>query len=320
LAPDLAACGRASANPPLVQEAVIPLPDTTGRIDHLAIDVARQHLFVAELGNGSVDVVDLRAHKVVHRLSGLDEPQGVAYAPASDRLVVACGGDGSVRVYDGGVFALKGVIQLDGDADNAHLDPATGRVLVGHGSGGLAIIDPAVPAKIGDIALAAHPEGFAISGSRAFVNLPDADEIDVVDIAAAKAIGHWKPPPLSSNFPLALDDSGHVTVVFRGRARLALFDAASGRALGDISTCGDADDIFFDSTRKRWLVSCGEGVVDAVAMTGSTLTQIGRTSTSWGARTSLYVPELDRLFLAERASLMGSNAAIAVFRPAEAPK
>jgi hypothetical protein len=320
LAAGLAACGKASANPPLVQESVIPLPDTAGRIDHLAIDLARRRLFVAELGNGSVDVVDLKAGKVMHRISGLDEPQGIAYAPASDRLVVACGGDGSVRVYDGGDFAPKGVLQLDGDADNAHLDPATGYVLVGHGSGGLAIIDPGRPAKIGDIALPAHPEGFAISGNRVFVNLPDAGEIDLVDLAERRAIARWKPLALSSNFPLAVDDGGHVAVVFRGRARLVLFDAASGRALGDIGTCGDADDIFFDSTRKRWLVSCGEGAVDAVAMTGSTLAEVGRTSTSWGARTSLYVPELDRLFVAERASLMASNAAIAIFRPAVARK
>lgn len=320
LAPGLAACGKASANPPLVQEAVIALPDTAGRIDHLAIDIARKRLFVAELGNGTVDVVDIRTGKVLHRISGLDEPQGVAYAPATDRLVVACGGDGSVRIYDGGDFALKGTVQLDGDADNAHLDPATGYVLVGHGSGGLAIVDPRAPARIGDVSLPAHPEGFAISGNRAFVNLPDAGEIDVADLTARKAIARWKPLAMSSNFPLALDDGGHAAVVFRGQARLALFDAASGHPLGDIGTCGDADDIFFDSASKRWLVSCGEGAIDAVAMAGSTLKEIGRTATSWGARTSLYVPELDRLFVAERAGVMGSNAAIAVFRPAEASK
>jgi hypothetical protein len=35
-----------------------------------------------------------------------------------------------------------------------------------------------------------------------------------------------------------------------------------------------------------------------------------------GARTSLFVPDLDRLYVAERAGLMGSDAAIRVYRPA----
>ena len=48
----------AADGPPLVLEATIPLENTGGRIDHMAVDLRRQRLFVAELGNGTVDVVD----------------------------------------------------------------------------------------------------------------------------------------------------------------------------------------------------------------------------------------------------------------------
>ena len=305
---------------PLEPAGTIALPDTAGRIDHLAIDLKRKRLFVAELGNDTVDVVDLAARKVIHRISGLDEPQGVVYAPASDRLAIANGGDGSVRVYDGGDYAPRGVVKLDDDADNARLDPASGDAIVGHGNGGLAIIDLRQPERLRDVALPAHPEAFQLTNDRAYINIPDAREIDVVDIGAGKLIAKWPSGALSANFPMALDDSGHATVVFRGQDRLVLLDLASGRIAAAVDTCGDADDVFFDGKRRRFYVSCGSGAIDIVALNQTGLRSVARVATSWGARTSLFAPELDRLFVAERAGLLGSNASIAIFRPTEKQK
>jgi len=296
----------------LKREATVVLPHTSGRIDHLALDGARRRLFVAEIGNGSVDVVDLDGSRIVHRISNLAEPQGVAFAATSDKLVVASGGDGTVRIYDGKDFAQRGVVKLD-DADNVRLDPANGHAVVGHGSGGLAIIDPATSAWLADVPLPAHPEGFAIAGRRAYVNVPEAGEIDVIDLDAAKIVAAWKPLSLSGNFPLTLDDRGHAAVVFRGQSKFALFDLQSGRMLATIATCGDADDAYFDAVQRGFIVSCGEGVVDMIAEDGASLKEIGRVKTSWGARTSLFVPEWRRLFVAERAGLIGSKGAVSIF-------
>src|SRR5215468_10990841 len=77
-----AACIPARAAEPLQLEAKIPLGKVEGRIDHMAIDLARRRLFVAELGNDSVGVVDLDARKVVQRVSRLRTPQGVGYLPS----------------------------------------------------------------------------------------------------------------------------------------------------------------------------------------------------------------------------------------------
>ena len=79
-------------------------------------------------------------------------------------------------------------------------------------------------------------------------------------------------------------------------------------------TCSDADDVFFDEKRKRVYVSCGEGALAVFAGEGDSISEVGRVRTSSGGRTSLFVPELDRLFLAVRAS--GEEpAAIWIFRP-----
>ncbi len=304
---------------PLVLEKTITLPDVAGRIDHLSIDLGRKHLLVAELGNGTIDVVDLERGKPIARISGLKEPQGVAYVPSSDRIVVTGGGDGIVRVLRAGDLSPAGEIALESDADNIRVDPRTGHVIVGYGGGGLAIIDPVPPSKLADLKLAAHPEGFQLEPKteRVFVNLPSARQIAVADLGSGRQTGTWVVPNLESNFPLAIDESRSlVAVVFRNPARLVLMDTKSGKVAASLPSCSDADDAFFDAKRSRIYVSCGEGAVDVFQSDSTSTRLLASISTSAGGRTSLFVPELDRLFVAVRASPFHSEASILVFRPA----
>src|SRR6202008_3365157 len=100
-----------AADPALVLEGKIALGKVSGRIDHLAIDLQRQRLFVAELGNDTVGVIDLRT-TTVRTLDGFREPQGIGYARATDEVYVANAGDGSVRILAGEDLASKGRIEL----------------------------------------------------------------------------------------------------------------------------------------------------------------------------------------------------------------
>jgi DNA-binding beta-propeller fold protein YncE len=300
-----------------VLEAKIPLGDVSGRIDHLSIDMKRQRLFVAELGNNSLGVVDLRAGKVLRRIAGLSEPQGVAYVPFTDTVFVANAGDGSVRVLRGDDLTPMGRIELGDDADNLRVDAARSRVLVGYGKGALAVVDPASQTKTADIRLKAHPEGFQIdqTGTQVFVNVPDARAIEVVDLGA----GSTRSLPTQgagSNFPMAIDGEAHrILVGFRRPPALVALSSEDGRVVAQVETCGDADDVFVDPNRRRVYVSCGEGAIHVIEPSEPGYRQLARVPTVSGARTSLFVPELDRLFVAARA---GSNepAAIWVFHPA----
>ena len=141
----------------------IPLPDYMGRIDHLAFDPVRNRLYVAELGNDSVAVVDVNGSRLERRLDGLDEPQGIAYFAPLQRLYVAAGGDGTVRAYDGHNLTLVGNIKLSNDADNIRIDPEARRVYVGYGAGALAVLDPVSLERVGEIPLKGHPESFQLS-------------------------------------------------------------------------------------------------------------------------------------------------------------
>jgi DNA-binding beta-propeller fold protein YncE len=302
-----------AAGEPLQLEAKIPLGSVAGRIDHMAIDLARHRLFVAELGNDSVGVVDLDARTVVRVIAGMKNPQGVAYLPSSDLLYVANARDGSVRFFRGADYADAGRIDLGDDADNIRVNAAADRVFVGYGGGALAVIDPAGNRRLADIPLAAHPEAFQLDGAsgRIYVNLPDAGAIAAVD-PAKNQTAKW-PMRDSGNFPMALrEDAQHVLVAFRRPARLGVFAMADGAAVAAPETCGDSDDVFYDAPRHRIYVSCGEGFIDVFDAEG--YHRIGRIRTVAGARTSLFVPGIDRLLLAVRANGR-EPAAIWVYRP-----
>jgi len=314
MAPAIAMAQTAVA--PLALETKIPLGEVSGRIDHLGIDLKRQRLFVAELGNDSLGVVDLAAGKVLRTIAGMSEPQGVAYVSFADSVYVANGGDGSVRVLRADDLAQTGRIELGNDADNVRVDAPRNRVVVGYGKGALAVIDPVSRAKTANLQLKGHPEGFQLdeAGSQVFVNVPDVREIEVVDLAS-KASRSLSTQGAGSNFPMAIDQDAHrVLVVFRGPPSLMALSSQDGRIVAKTQTCGDADDVFVDAKRHRFYVSCGEGVVDVLEQDGSGYRRLARVPTLSGARTSLFAPELDRLFVAVRAR-SNEPAAIWVFRP-----
>ena len=179
------------------------------------------------------------------------------------------------------------------------------------------MIDPASRTKTAEFRLKGHPECFQIdeTGTQVFVNVPDAREIEVVDLAAG-ANRSLPTQGAGSNFPMAIDRDVHrVLVVFRSPPTLMALSTQDGRDGTRIETCGDADDVFVDAKRRRLYVSCGEGVVDVLEQDETGYRHLARVPTVSGARTSLFVPELDRLFLAVRAR-SDEPAAIWVFRPA----
>ena len=308
-----------AAEPPptgsLVLESKIPLGDIRGRIDHFAIDLDRRRLYVAELGNDSVGVVDLTAGETTRTISGVREPQGIGYSRSSDTLYVASGGDGSVRLYNGRDLSVVGRIDLGSDADNVRVDEAGKRVYVGYGSGALGVIDSGTRQALPPIRLDGHPESFQLetNGPLIFVNVPEIASITVVDRQATGRHATWSTSGLRENFPMALDEhGGRLFSVFRRPPRLGVMEMSTGRLIATAATCGDADDVFFDARREQVYVICGDGFVDVVPVRAGPYQVTSHIATVAGARTGLFVPSLDRLFVGVRA--LGTAAAVWVFR------
>ena len=287
---------------PLRLIQAIPLHNVAGRIDHMAVDLKGERLFIAALGNNTVEIVDLRAGKHIGTITGLHEPQGVGFIPEFNRIFVANAKSGACEVLDGSSFQLIKSIKFSDDADNIRYDPVARRVYVGYGSGALGIIDAASGDQLGEIKLEGHPESFQLekSGTRIFVNIPTSQKIVVVDREKRATATVWATSDATANFPMALDETHHrLFVGFRKPARIVVFDTESGKAIGNLDSPGDADDIFYDNSRRRIYVSGGDGSIGIFQQNDpdhyQTMTKI---PTASGARTSLFVPELSRFYLA----------------------
>ena len=284
-------------------EATFPLGDVVGRIDHLAIDVAGGLLFVAELRNGSVSVIDLAAGAVVARATGLAEPQGIAFLPATRTIYVATGGDGLLHSFSVPDLVPGPTLAIGADADNIRVHPSGTMLAVGFANG-IAIVDPAAGAVTASIPLAGHAEGFSfdVTGTRIFVNVPEAGQIAVIDVATVAVVAEWPTGAAGANFPMALDGD-RVLAGLRSPPELGVYDTATGTQLGLVPMCEDSDDLFTDQTRGLVYVICGgRGRVQTFARSGEGYTLRAETPTALAARTGLFVPELDRLFVAVPAS------------------
>ncbi len=292
---------QAQSAQPLALEKTLPLPGIQGRIDHLSFDSKGDRLFVSALGNGTVEVIDLRTMARSHEITGLKEPQGVLFSVQDDRLFVACGGDGTLRSYSGSTYAPLRTVSLGDDADNVRFDAASHEILVGYGSGGIAAFNKDLK-QISDVKLPAHPESFQIgqSGSLLYINIPDGKMIAVVDRARNAVTHQWPQFTAHANFPMALDEASHrVFIGFRRPPLLEVLNADSGEPVAQLPIAADADDMFYDHNRRRIYVIGGEGVLDVIEQKDAdhyVLTQ--QLQSSPGARTGLFVSDLNRLYVA----------------------
>lgn len=295
------AASTTTTTAPLSELQVIRLPDVKGRIDHLAVDPDGKRLFVAALGNHTLEVLDVDAGKRITTIKGLKEPQGVAFLPLVHRIVVAMRG-GSVAAFDDKKYERTGTLPKLGDADNLRYSAAAGELWLGYGEGALGLLDPST-LKLGThISVGGHPESFRLEekGPRVFVNVPDKREVLVVDREKGSIEMHIPLGGPTNNYPMSLDESGHrLFVGVRQPAQLLVFDTVTGKRLAKVSCVGDTDDLFYDASRDRVYVIGGEGYVDVFdAKASGNYDRLARIATRAGARTGLWSSDLDRLFVA----------------------
>lgn len=291
---------------PLVLTEAIPLAGVQGRFDHFGFD-GKNQVIVAALGNNTVEVIDISARLRSHSIRDIPNPQGVVYAPESKKLFAASS-KGKLYVYDGITFALMKSIDFQGDVDNLRYDPPTQRVYVGYGedeTGAIGIVDARTNERLEEeYKLGAHPESFQLenSGPNIYVNLPDLNQIAVIN-RKTHAITRW-PMTLEHNFPMALNEADHrLFVATHEPPRMAVFDTSTGRAIVALPCVQDADDVYYDSVRKRIYVPGGEGFISVYQQADADHYRLLiKVPSTLGARTAGYFGKgrkgFDRFFLA----------------------
>lgn len=221
------------------------------------------------------------------------------YSPETNKLFVAST-KGKLYVYDGTTFDLITTIDFHGDADNLRYDPAEKRVYVGYGDdedAAIGMVDATTNKRLDEeFKTGAHPESFQLetSGPNIYVNLPDLKQIAAIN-RKTHAISRWA-LSLGANFPMALDESAHrLFIASRAPARIGVFDTESGKLVTALPCAQDADDLYYDSARKRIYVTGGEGYISVFQQKDADHYEaLAKVPSSLGARTSGYFGKLGK--------------------------
>lgn len=288
-------------SPSLRLALTIPLEGVKGRIDHMAVDGQGQRLYIAALGNNTLEIIDLKKAKRLATIEGLKKPQGIVVLPESGEMIVASGEDGKCRKYDSTQKLLGTIDGLD-DADNVRFDSTSKLAYVGYGAGALAVISVDRFQKLAEIKLAGHPESFQLEtkGRRIFVNVPDAGHVAVIDRERRIVTDTWPVKAARGNFPMAMDEVHHrLFVGCRIPAKLLVIDSDTGSTLSTLDCSGDTDDVFYDESHKQVYVAGGEGYINVFRQVNADPYKLAeKLATAPGARTALFAPAVHRLFVA----------------------
>jgi WD40 repeat protein len=313
---------------PLRLVQTIPMPNVKGRIDHMDVDAKGKRLFVAGLENGSVEVVDLAAGQWLKSIPGFQKPQGIAYVESLNKVFVASGDDGMVRVFRGDTMDLLDSIKLDLGPNRVVYDPHAKLLYVGYGGkdagkdhGEVGTIDAKTDKHVGDIQVTAHPSELLLDGSgrTLFVFVSVASQVQVVDTEKRQVLSTW---PVSSqrNGDGAYDGtSNRLFIGTRTPPQMIAMDSKSGKEVASLPTTEGMDGVYFDAKHKRIYVSGGrdqgEGFVFVYQQKDAEHYEtIGQITTRPGAGTSFWSPQLNRYYVAAPAH-GNEEAAILVFEP-----
>jgi DNA-binding beta-propeller fold protein YncE len=244
----------------------IPLKGAAGRLDHLAIDTRNGRLFVANLSNNSLDVVDLKAGKLVKQVPDQRKIQGIAYAPDLDRIYVGNGIGGECNVFDGKDYRLLKSIKLPG-ADNVRYLARRGLTYVGHAEKSLSAIDARTYEVKATVKLPGRPEGFQLETRRPrlYMNTVDPTRLVVVDTDKNEVLHTHALTLADRSYPMALDEANHrVFLGCRNKPSVVVVDSESGREVTSVGIPEDIDDLFYDARNRRLYASCGAGALAVV--------------------------------------------------------
>jgi DNA-binding beta-propeller fold protein YncE len=305
------------AKPSLHLEKAIQLPQVKGSFDLMAADVVGKRLFIAAQDNNTLEVLDLANGKPAKSISGLHQPKGIVYLPEMHKVYVSNKDNGVVQVFDSETFKPVAMIDFKVKANNIRYDLKSKLVYVGYGNGAIGIIDTVNDSRGDDIPLVDFPKQFRLEshGNRIFVNVPTANHIAVIDRTQKKVIATWPVTEARSNVPMDLDEEHHRLFIACDPGKFVVFNTESGKSVASLAIHPEADGIHYDIKRRQIYVSCGDGAIEVIQQIDpNRYRSIGSVVTKAGAGTSLFVPELDRLYLAVPQS-KDSPAEIQVYRP-----
>jgi DNA-binding beta-propeller fold protein YncE len=309
-----------SAHAPLKLLQTIPLSGVDGALDHMAIDVQRQRLFIPAEQHGTVEVLDLRTGNRIRTISAAKWPSTVIYHPESNEIFVSDRADGTCKVFNGDTYELVKSIKLAVGADNAAYDAPSHYLYVSAGGRHagmpitlIAIVSALDGQHLGDIpvdSVNVQAMAFESSGPKMYADLADVNKIAVIDREKRTVLTTWSlAPQCQKPYALALDSAHHRLFVgcrlYATQAewwqpgKMVVVDTDSGKVMMAFDAGGGADEMFFDAASQRIYLQGYEGIADVwKEVDPDHYESVGKIQGGVHGKTSLLVPELKRYYVA----------------------
>jgi DNA-binding beta-propeller fold protein YncE len=304
-------CARAQTDPPLRLIHTTFLPGYVGDFEHFAPDIKGNRLFLIAEDHKTVEVLDIRSGKRIHTIAGFGQPHDIVYLPGPNSIIVTEGDEesGAVELVSGSTYKILDKIKLPTDVDGGVYNPVNKYYYVESGGQGadakthlLSIIDTQNFKLVGDITLpGTKSEAMAIdhAGTKLYVNLRGPDEIGVVDLQTRQLVSRWPIPESKNENALVLDEANHrLFSATHMPPKLFVFDIDSGKVIASLPCAENSDDMGYDPVRKRIYIT-GDGSASVFEQKDADhYAHIADVPTGYRAKTSIFVPELNRLYIA----------------------
>ena len=302
---------HAQADPPLRLIKTIFLPGYVGDFEHFAADIKGNRLFLIAEDHKTVEVLDIRTGRRIHTITGFGQPHAIEYLAGPNSLIVTEGDEesGAVDLVNGSNYKILDKIKLPTDVDGGVYNPVNKNYYVESGGQGqdakthlLSIIDTQSFKRIGDITLpGTKSEAMAIdhSGTKLYINLRGPDEIGMVDLQTRQLVTRWPIPESKNENALVLDEP-HRRLFSASHTppKLFVFDIDTGKVVASLPCAENSDEMGYDPVRKRIYVT-GDGSTSVIEQQDADhYVSVAEVPTGYRAKTSIFVPELNRLYIA----------------------
>jgi DNA-binding beta-propeller fold protein YncE len=291
--------GASGPGLPLRLVGDFPLTGNANRFDYASLDPAHGTLWLAHMGDGSIEAFDVKTNRVVLTvpLSPSASVRGILVA--NGKVYAAAQGLGGVVVLDGSTGKRIATVTA-GDVDGLAYDPVTQRVFVSDESGGRdTVIDARTDRPIGTVVLggeAGNTQYDPVS-RHIFVGVQDRNELAEIDPMALKILRRYALPGCESSHSVAIDPGERAAYVgCQHNFRLVRLELPTARVTGSGAVGVGVDVLALDPGLHRLYAASESGVVSVYDVGEGALRRIAQAFLHLNAHVVAVDPSTHRVY------------------------
>ncbi len=270
--------GHEAGRLPLRTVRDVRLPGGTTRFDYQSIDPAARRLYVAQLGDSAIAVVDLNRLRPVATIDHIADVHGVLAVPELNRVFATATGTDQLVAIDATTNHVVGRVPIGRFPDGLAYDPVDNFVLVSNeNAGSETIIDAHTLATRGTVKLGDEVGNVTYDPTPrlAWVAVRTPEQLVAFDPATRRVAIRIALPGCEGVHGVYLTNAARAFVACEHNARLAVVDRTGRRLVGLVRVGADPDVLAADPINGRLYVAAESGTL-TVLVTQPTVRVLAR--------------------------------------------